>query len=79
MNQKLQSLPLIYLKEKKEWTINHIPLHLFLMYQVNHRVPLIIFHLSMNKFHIFLSLRFDEIYILDLPLLLTWNSYLIYS
>jgi hypothetical protein len=44
MNQKLQFLPLIYLKEKNEWIINHIRLHLFPMYQI--------YHPSMDKFYI---------------------------
>jgi hypothetical protein len=33
----------------------------------------------MDKFYIFWNLGFDQGYILDLPLLLTWNSYLNYS
>jgi hypothetical protein len=33
----------------------------------------------MNKFYIIKNLRFGQVYILDLPLLLTWNSYVNYS
>ncbi len=79
MSQKLQSLPLIYLKEKNGWIINHIHLHLFPIYQTNHQVPFIIFHPSMNMFNIIWSLRFGQVHILDLPLLQLWNSYLNYS
>jgi hypothetical protein len=77
MTQKLQSLPLIYLKKKKEWIVNHI-LHLFPMYQTNHQVS-ITFNPSMDKFYIIENLRFGQVYILDLPLLLTRNNYLSYS
>ncbi len=77
--QKLQSLPLIYLKEKSGWIINHIHLHLFPMYQTNHQVPLITSHPFMDRFYIIGNLGFGQIYILDLPLLLTWNNYLNYS
>jgi hypothetical protein len=77
MTQKLQSLPLIYLKKKKEWIVNHI-LHLFPMYQTNHQVSTT-FHPSMDKFYIIENLRFCQVYILDLPLLLTRNNYLNYS
>jgi hypothetical protein len=66
----------IYLKEKNGWIVNHIHLHLFPMYQTNHQVPLIIFHPSMDRFYIIGNLGFGQVYILDLPLLLTWNSYL---
>jgi hypothetical protein len=56
MNQKLQSLPLL---EGKKWMNNSprsstsIPI-----YQTNHQVPLIIFHLSMDRFYIIWSLGF---------------------
>jgi len=33
----------------------------------------------MDRFYIIENLRFDQVYILDLPLLLTWNNYLNYS
>jgi hypothetical protein len=33
----------------------------------------------MNKFYIIENLGFDQVYILGLSLLLTWNSYLNYS
>jgi hypothetical protein len=42
-------------------------------------VPPIIFHPSMDRFYIIWSLRFGQVYILDLPLLLTQNGYLNYS
>jgi len=79
MPQKLQSLPFIYLKERSGWIVNHIHLHIFPMYQTNHQVPLIIFHPPMDRFYIIGNLGFDQVYILDLPLLLTWNGYLNYS
>jgi hypothetical protein len=47
--------------------------------QINHHVSLITFHPSMNKFYIILNLQFDQVYILDLPLLLIQNNYLNYS
>jgi hypothetical protein len=65
MSQKFQYLPLIYLKEKNEWIVNHIHLHLFLIYQINHQVP---FTTLESKIW---SLRFGQVYIVDLPLLLT--------
>ncbi len=71
MSQKFQSLPHIYLKEIYGWIIDHIHLHLFPMYQTNHEVPLITFHPFMDRFYIFWSLGFYQVYILDLPLLLT--------
>jgi len=49
------------------------------MYQTNHQVPLIIFHPPMDRFYIIGNLGFDQVYIFDLPLLLTWSSYLNYS
>jgi len=49
------------------------------MYQTNHQVPLINFHLSMDPFSIIWNLGFGQVYILDFPLLLTRNSYLNYS
>jgi len=58
MSQKLQSLPLIYSKERRGWIINHIHLHLFPMYQTNHQVSLITFHPSMHRFYIIWSLGF---------------------
>jgi hypothetical protein len=67
------------LKERSGWMVNHIPLHTFPMYQTNHHVSLIIFHLSMNRFSIIDSFKFDQVYIFDTPLLLTRNSYLNYS
>ncbi len=79
MPQKLQSLPLIYLKERNGQIVNHIHLHLFPMYQRNHQVSFIIFHPSMDRFYIIGNLGFDQVYILDLPLLLTRNNYLNYS
>jgi hypothetical protein len=79
MNQKLLYLPFIYLKERSGWIVNHIHLHLFPMYQTNHQVPFITFHPSMDRFYIIWSLGFGQVYILDLPLLLTWNNYLNYS
>jgi len=59
--------------------VNHIHLHSFPMYQANHHMSLIIFHLFMNRFSIIDSLKFDQAYILDPPLLLTQNNYLNYS
>jgi hypothetical protein len=79
ISQKLQSLPFIYLKGWSEWIVNHIHVHLFPMHQTNHHVLLIIFHPSMDRFYIIWSLRFDQLYILDLPLLLTQHNYLNYS
>ncbi len=79
MTQKLQSLPLIYLKKKNQWIVNHIHLHLFPMYQTKNQVSLITFHPSMDKFYIIENLGFGQVYILDLPLLLTRNNYLNYS
>jgi hypothetical protein len=38
------------------------------MYQANHHVLFIIFHLSMDRFYIIWNLRFGQVYILDLPL-----------
>ncbi len=49
------------------------------MYQTNHQVPLITSHPFMDRFYIIGNLGFGQIYILDLPLLLTWNNYLNYS
>jgi hypothetical protein len=77
--QNLQFLPLIYLKERSGWIVNHIHLHLFPMYQTNHHVPLIILHPPMDRFYIIGNLGFDQVYIFDLPLLLIRNSYLNYS
>jgi hypothetical protein len=74
MSQKPQSLPLIYLKERSEWIVNHIHLHLILMYQTNHQVPLIIFHFSTNRFNIIWSLGFGQVRILGLAILQTWNG-----
>jgi hypothetical protein len=71
------STPYIF-EKKKEWIVNHIHLHLFPMYQTNHRVS-ITFHPSMDKFYIIENLGFGQVYILELPLLLTQNSYLNYS
>jgi hypothetical protein len=51
--------------------VSHIHLHTFTVYQTNYHMPLIIFHLSMNRFLIIESFIFDQAYILDLPLLLT--------
>jgi hypothetical protein len=79
MSQKFQSLPFICLKEKIEWIVNHIHLHLFPMYQTNHQVPLITFHPSTNRFNIIWSVGFGQVHIFDLPLLQTRNSYLNYS
>ncbi len=79
ISQKFQPLSLIYLKERSEWIVHHIHLRLFPMYQTNHQMPLIIFHPSMDRFYIIWNLGFDPVYILDLPLLLTRNSYLNYS
>jgi hypothetical protein len=70
MNQKLQFLPLIYLKKKNGWIVNHIHLYLFPMYQTNHHMSLIIFHPFMDKFYIIWNLGFGQVYILDFPLLL---------
>jgi hypothetical protein len=58
------------LEGKNGWIINHIHLHLLAMYQTNHQVPLIIFHLPMYRFYTIGNLGFDQVYILDLPLLL---------
>jgi hypothetical protein len=77
--QKLQFLPLTYLKERCGWIVNHIHLHLFPMYQTNHQMPSIIFHPPMDRFYIIGNLRFDQVYIFDLPLLPIRNSYLNYS
>jgi hypothetical protein len=33
----------------------------------------------MDRFYIIGNLGFDQVYILDLPLVLIWNSYLNYS
>jgi hypothetical protein len=79
MLQKFQFLPFIYLKERSGWIVNHIHLHVFPMYQTNHQVPLIIFHPPMDRFYNIRNLGFDQVYILELPLLLIWNSYLNYS
>jgi hypothetical protein len=79
ISPKLQYLPPIYLKERSGWIINHIHLHLFFMYQTNQHVPLTTFHLSMTRFYIIWSLEFGQVYILDLPLLQIWNSFLNYS
>jgi hypothetical protein len=59
--------------------VNHIHLHTFLMYQANHNMALIIFHVFINRLLIIESLKLDQAYILDLPILLTQNSYLNYS
>ncbi len=53
MSQKLKSLPFIYLKERSGWIVNHIHLHLFPMYQTNHQMSLITFHLFMNRLTLF--------------------------
>jgi len=58
-------------EEKNGSIINHIHLHLFPMYQTNHQVPFIIFHPRMDRFYIIENLGFDQVHILDLPLLLT--------
>jgi hypothetical protein len=79
ISQKFQSLYLIYLKERSRWTVNHIHLHLFLMYQTNHQMSFITFHPSIDKFYISWSLRFYQIHMLDLSLLQTQNNYLNYS
>ncbi len=78
-SQKFQSLPLIYLKKKSEWIVNHIHLHLFPMYQINYQVSLTTFHPSMDRFYIIKNLKFDQVYIFNLSLLSTQNSYLNYS
>ncbi len=78
-SQKFQSLPLIYLKERNGWIVNHIHLHLFPMYQTNHQMPLITFHPSMDRFYIIGNLGFGQVYILEFPLLLIRNNYLNYS
>jgi hypothetical protein len=65
MSQKFQSLPLIYLKERSEWIVNHIHLHLFSMYQTNYQVSLITFHPYMNRFNIIWSLGFGQVHIQD--------------
>ncbi len=49
------------------------------MYQANHNMALIIFHVFINRLLIIESLKLDQAYILDLPILLTQNSYLNYS
>jgi hypothetical protein len=67
------------LKERSGWIINNIHLHLFPMFQTNHEVPLINFHPFMDKFYIIWNLRFGQVYIFDLLLLLIQNSYLNYS
>jgi hypothetical protein len=77
--QKFQSLPLIYFKEKNGWIVNHIHLHLFPTYQTIHQMPLMIFHPPTDRFYIIENVGFDQVYILDLPLLLTQNSYINYS
>jgi hypothetical protein len=63
--------------------VNHIHLHLFLIYHLfmstNHHMPFIAFHSSMDRSYIIWNLIFDQVYIFDLPLLLTQNSYLNYS
>ncbi len=69
-----------YIFEGKKWMNSyHIHLHLFPMYQTNHQMPLIIFHHFMDRFYIIESLGFSLVYIFDLPLLLTHNTYLNYS
>jgi hypothetical protein len=78
MPKVLIFIPFI-LEGKNALIVKHIHLHLFPMYQTNHRMPLITFHPSMDRFHIIWSLGFGQVYILDLPLLLTRNSYLNYS
>ncbi len=65
-------------KKRDEYLTTFIHVHLFPMYQTNHQVPLITFHPSMDRFFIIGNLRFGQVYILDLLLLLTWNSYLNY-
>ncbi len=78
MSSKVPISTLIYLKEKNGWIVNHIHLHLFPMYQTDHQVPLINFHHYMDRFYIIESLGFSLVYIFDLPLLLTQNTYLNY-
>jgi len=58
MSQKFQFLCPIYLKEINVRIVNHIHLHLLPMYQTNHHVPIIIFHLSMDRFYIIWGLGF---------------------
>jgi len=43
------------------------------------KMPVITFHPSMDKFYIIWNLQLGLVYILNLPLLLTQNSYLNYS
>ncbi len=43
------------------------------MYQTNHQLPLITFHLFVDRFYVIGNLGFGQVYILDLPLLLTWK------
>jgi hypothetical protein len=69
MSQKLQFLPVMYMKEKCGWIVNHIHLHLFPMYQTNYQVSFIIFHPSVNRFNIIWNLKFDQVHI---PYLSLW-------
>jgi hypothetical protein len=78
INLKLQSLPHIYLKEKSAWKLSHsftsIP---HVASQLSRATTT--FHPSMDRFYIIWGLKFSQIYIPELPLLLTQNSYLNYS
>jgi len=61
-----------YIFEGKKW-MNNQP-HSFTSipyYQINHHVPLITFHPSMNRFYIIWSPQFCQVYMLDLPFLQT--------
>jgi len=74
------SMSTSYILEGKKWmnTQPHSSTSIS-MYQTNHQVPLINFHLSMDPFSIIWNLGFGQVYILDFTLLLTQNSYLNYS
>jgi hypothetical protein len=69
----------MYLKERSGRIVNCIRLHLFPMYQTNHQMQFIIFHLSMDSFYIIWGLGFGQVNTLDLPLLITRINYLNYS
>jgi len=71
----------IYLKEQSEWIINYIHLYSFPIYypckssQTSHDISNF-FHHSIDRTFIIWSLKFDQLYILHLQLLLTQNNYL---
>jgi hypothetical protein len=54
-------------------------LFIILLCQANHHMPLKKIHHFVNKSYIIWNLKFCQVYIFDLPLLLTQNNYLDYS